>query len=200
MAFDTITGASASTATTFGGAATNKISNFLIGSIAETANIYDSSCNFVDADAVTRKVQWDCSLITAGNTRKVKPADRDIDLTKAARVVIMIAVSDETTAITTGTAKVTFRMPFAMTLTKIKGSLTTGSTSGIPAVDVNETGVSVFSTTLTIDANELTSETAAVAAVLSDTSLADDASITIDIDTAGTGAKGLKIYLIGYET
>ena len=35
---------------------------------------------------------------------------------------------------------------------------------------------------------------------ITDTSLADDAEMTIDIDTAGTGAKGLKVCLIGYQT
>ena len=114
---------------------------------------------------------------------------------------IVVAVSDESTAITTGTAKVTFRMPFAMTLTEIpRGSLSTASSSGNPAIDINEAGASIFSTTLTIDVNEKTSTTAATAAVLSDTALADDAEITIDIDTAGTGAKGLKVYLIGRRT
>ena len=112
---------------------------------------------------------------------------------------LVIACSDETTAITTGTAKVTFRMPFAMTLTAVRASLSTVSSSGNPAIDINEGGASIFSTTLTIDANEKTSTTAATAAVLSDTALADDAEITIDIDTAGTGAKGLKVYLIGYR-
>lgn len=119
------------------------------------------------------------------------PAGKQIDET------IIIAVSDETTAITTGTAKVTFRMPFAMTLSGVRASLGTASSSGNPAIDINEGGVSIFSTTLTIDANEKTSTTAATAAVLSDTALADDAEITIDIDTAGTGAKGLKVALIG---
>jgi hypothetical protein len=110
---------------------------------------------------------------------------------------IGIAVSDETTAITTGTAKVTFRMPFAMTLTGVRASLKTASSSGNPAIDVNEGGVSIFSTTLTIDATEKTSVTAATPAVISDAALADDAEITVDIDTAGTGAVGLKLWLIG---
>jgi hypothetical protein len=114
--------------------------------------------------------------------------------------VLIIAASDETTTITTGTAKVTFRMPFAMTLTEVRASLTTVSSSGNPAFDLNEGGASVFSTTLTIDANEKTSTTAATPAVISDASLADDAEMTVDIDTAGTGAKGVKIYLIGTRT
>ena len=113
---------------------------------------------------------------------------------------IGVALSDETTAITTGTAKVTLRMPFAMTLTAVRASLATASTSGIPTVDINEAGVTILSTKLTIDANEKTSTTAATAAVISDTALADDAEITFDIDVAGTGAKGLKVWLIGTRT
>ena len=111
--------------------------------------------------------------------------------------VIGIAVSDEETALTTGTAKVTFRMPFAMTLTAVRASLSTASTSGLPTFDINEGGTTILSTKLTIDANEKTSTTAATAPVISDTALADDAEITIDIDVAGTGAKGAKVYLIG---
>ena len=112
---------------------------------------------------------------------------------------LVIAVSDETTDLTTGTAKVTFRMPWALTLTSVRASLTTVSSSGTPTIDINEGGTSILSTKLTIDVSEKTSTTAATAAVISDTSLADDAEMTIDIDTAGTGAKGLKVYLIGYR-
>jgi hypothetical protein len=111
--------------------------------------------------------------------------------------VIGIAVSDEETDLTTGNAKVTFRMPFAMTLTAVRASLTTASSSGDPTFDINEDGSTILSTKLSIDSTEKTSTTAATAAVISDTALADDAEITIDIDTAGTGAKGAKVYLIG---
>jgi hypothetical protein len=113
--------------------------------------------------------------------------------------VIQLAASDETTALTTGTAKVTFRMPHAMTLTAVRASLSTAQTSGsIFTVDINEGGTSILSTKLTIDNTEKTSTTAATAAVISDSSLADDAEITIDIDQIGDGtAKGLKVTLIG---
>jgi hypothetical protein len=109
------------------------------------------------------------------------------------------ACSDETTALTAGAGKLTFRMPFAMTLTEVRASLTTAQTSGvILTVDINEVGVSILSTKLTIDNTEKTSTTAATPAVISDTTLADDAEITVDIDQIGDGtAKGLKITLIG---
>lgn len=113
-----------------------------------------------------------------------------------------VACSDETTALTTGTAKVTFRMPVAVTLTGVRASLVTAQTSGsIFTVDINEAGTTVISTKLTIDNTEATSTTAATPPVISDSSLADDALMTVDIDQIGDGtAKGLKIVLIGTRT
>lgn len=136
----------------------------------------------------------------ADNSTKIATTAYADNAVAKQKEVLVIAASDESTAITTGTAKVTFRMPFAMTLTEVRASLTTASSSGNPAVDINESGSSIFSTTLTIDSGEKTSTTAATAAVISDSSLADDAEMTVDIDTAGTGAAGLKIYLIGTRT
>lgn len=114
--------------------------------------------------------------------------------------VLIIAIGDETTALVTGTAFVTFRMPFAMTLTAVRASLTASSSSGNPTFDINESGTTILSTKLSVDSGEKTSTTAATPAVISDASLADDAEITIDIDVAGTGAAGAKIYLIGTRT
>jgi len=113
--------------------------------------------------------------------------------------VICLAGSDETTALSAGTGKITFRMPFAMTLTSVRASLTTAQTSGnIFTVDINDSGTTILSTKLTIDNTEKTSTTAVTLPVISDTALSDDAEITIDIDQIGDGtAKGLKIYLIG---
>lgn len=114
-----------------------------------------------------------------------------------ANETLTFAVSDEATSLTTGTAKVTFRAPFAMTLTAIpRASLSTASSSGDVTVDINEAGTSVLGANkLSIDANEKTSVTAATPTTLADTAIADDAEITVDIDGAGTGAKGLKVTL-----
>ena len=112
---------------------------------------------------------------------------------------IQVAASDETTALTTGTSKVTFRTPCAITVTAVRASLSTAQTSGnILTVDINEGGNSILSTKLTIDNTEKTSVTAATPPVISDTALADDAEMTIDIDQVGDGtAKGLKVTIIG---
>lgn len=109
----------------------------------------------------------------------------------------IVACSDQATAITTGTAKITFRMPRAMTLSSVKASLSTAGTGTVTTFDINKNGTTILSTKLTIDATEETSATAATPAVLSSTALAADDEITVDFDTVGTGAKGAIIYLVG---
>lgn len=114
-------------------------------------------------------------------------------------VYLEVACSSEDGVLEAGTAKVTFRMPFAMTVSEVRASLKTAQASGsIFTVDINEGGTSILSTTLTIDNGEKTSTTAATAAVISDADVADDAEMTVDIDQVGDGtAAGLKIVLIG---
>ena len=111
-----------------------------------------------------------------------------------------VAISDETTALTTGTAKRTFRMPIGCTLTKVRASVVTAPTGATLIFDINEGGSTVLSTKLSIDASEKTSTTAATAAVISDSTIADDAEMTIDIDQvgstiAGAGAKIILYYI-----
>lgn len=115
---------------------------------------------------------------------------------------IQIACSDESTAITTGTAKVTFRMPYAFTVTDVRASVNTAPTGSTILIDINEGGTTILSTKLMIDASEKTSTTAATPAVISDSSLADDAEITIDFDQVGStiAGKGVKVILIGHRT
>jgi hypothetical protein len=120
--------------------------------------------------------------------------------TTSTPVLIQVACSDETTALTTGTAKVTFRAPYAFTLTDVRASVSvcpTGAT--LLTVDLNDSGTTVLSTKLTFDASEYTTTTAATQRVLSDTAIADDAQITIDIDAVGStiAGAGLKVTLIG---
>jgi hypothetical protein len=111
--------------------------------------------------------------------------------------VIVIPVGDETTALTTGTNKVRFRMPFPATLLAVRDSVNLAPTGSALIVDINEAGTSVLGTKLSIDATETSSTTAASAATITDASLADDAEISIDIDQIGStvAGAGLKVYL-----
>lgn len=147
-------------------------------------------------DANAAAAQTTLELVIGTNV--LAPTGSALSLTNQQEIII-IACSDETTALAAGTAEVTFRMPYAMTLTGVRASLTTAQASGnIFTVDINDGGTTVLSTKLTIDNTEETSTTATTAAVISDSALADDAEITIDIDQIGDGtAKGLKVTLIG---
>lgn len=113
--------------------------------------------------------------------------------------IILDVSRDETTALTTGTAKYTFRMPYDFKLITPKDSVTTAPTGSGITVDINKNGTSILSTKLTIDATEKTSFTAATPAVISDNILEEDDEITIDIDVVGStiAGAGLKVQLIG---
>ena len=115
-------------------------------------------------------------------------------------VEISFALSDETTDLTVGASKITFRMPYAMTLTEVRASVATAPTGSNIIVDINQGGTTIMTTDkLSIDASEKTSTTATTAAGLTTTALTDDAEITVDIDQVGStiAGAGLKITFIG---
>lgn len=140
------------------------------------------------------------------DTRKFKTGDGTTAWTALNYAIspvesFILACSDETTPITATANKIKFRMPFAFTVLEVRASLSTAQSSGnIFTVDINESGQTILSTKLTIDNGEKTSTTAATAAVISDSSLADDAEISVDVDQIGDGtATGLKVEIIGHQ-
>lgn len=167
------------------------------------ASLFDAAGAASAAQAASQPLDSDLTAIAALSTtafgRSLLTQADAAALRQTAEIPesFIIALGDETTVITTGTAKVTFRMPYAFTVTGVRSSLTTASSSGLVTVDINEAGTTILSTKLSIDANEKTSTTAVTPAVISDASLADDAEITLDIDAAGTNATGLKVVIIG---
>ncbi len=141
--------------------------------------------------AITADRQITLPLLTANDEMVTRTFNKD---------AFVVSMSDLTTTITTGTSQAYFRCPAAFTITEVRASVLTQSSSGVVTVDINEAGVTILSTKITIDANESSSQTAAIPPVISDTLLADDAEITFDIDTAGTGAAGLIAEIIGFYT
>ncbi len=109
-------------------------------------------------------------------------------------VVYMLVFEDTTPVVGT---RLTFRTHKAFTVTGIKLSLATATSSGIFTVDINENGSSIFSTRPTIDQGEKTSTTAAAAEVISDAELAYDSEITIDFDVVGTGGAKPTVTILG---
>jgi hypothetical protein len=107
----------------------------------------------------------------------------------------IVALSDETTAITTG-IKLTMLAPFAFTLKDVRGVLTEASSSGTVTVDIHKNGTTVMSTDkIEIEATETDSDDATDQPAITTSSFADGDKIEFEVDGAGTGAKGLKVYL-----
>ena len=113
----------------------------------------------------------------------------------------VIACSDETTDLTTGDDKAQIRLPFQFELTSISANVNTAPTGSTISVQVQEDGSDILSTPITIDISETTSATAAVPPVISDSTLASNSIISVDLDQIGssTAGTGLKINLIGYR-
>lgn len=110
-------------------------------------------------------------------------------------------VFDDATAVTTGDGKVIFSVPpdlNGMNLVSVFASVSTVSSSGNPTVSIeNLTDTTVMlSTLLTIDATEYDSSTATAAVIDTDhDDVATGDRLEINVDTAGTGTKGLFVVL-----
>lgn len=111
------------------------------------------------------------------------------------RRTVNIAMSDMSTALTTGAGKAVWVAPEAGQLTDLWVALGTAlSSSGVVRIDANVAGASILTTRPSIDAGEPTSLTG-TAAALSSATFAKGTIFVFDIDDAGTGAKGLQLML-----
>jgi len=116
---------------------------------------------------------------------------------------LVIALSDEDSPLnfaSTSVPAVSFRMPYPMIVTDVKISVRTATSGSGMTCDVHDSGTTILSTKVTIDAAETTSKTAATPPVISDNELADDALIELFMDTrdSGAAARGLKLTVFGY--
>ena len=116
--------------------------------------------------------------------------------------IVQVKVYDDATAATTGDGKAIFCVPLllnGLNLVGIAAFVTTVSSSGLPTVQIRNVtdSVDMLSTKVSIDQGATTSYTATTPAVIdgSHDDVATGDLISIDIDTAGTGAKGLGIIL-----
>ena len=116
--------------------------------------------------------------------------------------IIELKIIDDTTVLTTGDGKLSFCIPASLdgsVLRQVAAFVSTVSSSGTPTIQIRNVtdSVDMLSTRITIDANEKTSYTAAAPAVIDPTKniLQKGDIIAIDVDVAGTGAKGLGVIL-----
>lgn len=130
--------------------------------------------------------------VTAGTLEHLQePSDDNVPVT------IQMSCSNLTSDLTPGANKAYVRAPKAFTLTEVRASLLTASSSGPVRVDVSVNGASILYPLITIDQGEKTSSSAATPPVIEDGTIADDDEITIDIVSEGSGAKGLIVTLKG---
>lgn len=123
-------------------------------------------------------------------------------IANANKEYLMMALSNEDSDLEVATGVITFRMPYGMTLSSIRANVKTAPTGSILIVDIKQNGTTILSTLLSIDASSKTSVGASTPAVISNTSLADDAEMTVDVTQIGSTipGTGLKITFIGTRT
>ena len=172
---------------------------------ADLTDLADGSLTGTLVAAATTSARGSVELATDGETAaSVAVQGSDARLVSATKVEIGIALSAETGDNTASSTvpKVSFRAPFAMTITSLRCSLTKSATGAVFIVDVHLSGTTVMTTNkLSVDASELTSTTAATAHTLTTTSVSDDALLELFIDqvgtTAGNTGEGVKVWIIG---
>ena len=130
----------------------------------------------------------------------IDTVESSITALEAVSVVLTYHTGSETDPLAIGTGYIHFRAPFAFTLTEVRASVATMPTGDNLIFDLNEGGSSVLSTKLSIDDSETTSEDATTPYVISDSSIADDALMTFDIDQIGTTTpgNGVRFTIIGH--
>jgi len=128
-------------------------------------------------------------------------ADDEEQKLLAERAVYFQVIADDT-ALTVEDGKMYFTVPptlNGMNLVDADAAVATASTSGLPAIQIRNVTQSqdMLSTQITIDVSEFNSYDAATPPVI-DTTKDDIATadvLRIDVDGAGTGAKGLHVCL-----
>jgi hypothetical protein len=132
-------------------------------------------------------LQWD----TGSGVWEARPVTKDIE----------VKVIDDATVLTTGDGKAIFCIPARMNgwnLTAAHGFVTTVSSSGTPTVQIRNVtqAADMLTTRITISASAFTTYGGGQGVI--DTGNDDVATgdrIAVDVDVAGTGAKGLGVIL-----
>ena len=129
---------------------------------------------------------------------------KDPYVDELARTVIL-KVMAEGTVVTTGDGKMSFIVPEeadGTDLYSVGAHVYTASTSGAITIQITNASAhplrqDMLSTGITIDENETDSSTAATPAVINTAQdgVSEADQIRIDVDGAGTGAKGLEVRL-----
>jgi hypothetical protein len=189
------------TGTKIGTATTQKLAFWNATPIVQpTGNVLTalSSLGLIDTPTLTS------ADVGLGNVDNTSDANKPISAATAAAIrTIQLKVIDDGATLTTGDGKLIFCIPSnfnGLTLIDADAYVTTSSSSGTPTVqirNVTNSNADMLSTPITVDANETASYTAAVQPVI-DTgqdNVATGDLLAIDVDAAGTGARGLGVIM-----
>jgi hypothetical protein len=118
------------------------------------------------------------------------PVEAAINLAASGVFRLPLSAGAETTLATT--QKALLRAPFAFTVTDVRASLYGEASAAAPTFDINRNGTSILTTKLSIDIGDKTSVGATTPYVFDEDEIVfdDDDELTVDVDTAGTGAEG----------
>lgn len=161
----------------------------------KTSGSYGLLCNIKGSQGATGATG------ATGNTGATgaKGDKGDTGATGASANTVMVKVIADSTPLVVGNGQSTFVVPLSMNgwhFTGVGAHVFANSTVGLPTIVVNKNGANIFSTNLTIDANEADSSTAATSAVIKSDGtqvVATGDVISVDVTVAGTGTKGLEI-------
>lgn len=180
---------------------TDNLTDFSNQLSAITSDLDAHTSNISNPHGVTK------TQVGLGNVDNTSDANKPIstatqtalDLKDSYTEYFYIAFSDPTTAIAAGTNKAYFDVPATFIVTEVAATVFTAQSSGsILTIDINEGVTSILSTKITLDNNETSSATALTAPVISDSSIAANARITIDVDQVGTGAVWGQVRIGGH--
>ena len=183
-----------------GNEAFTEIQLYRNGSFKNKLSIFETFISSTGKDLGTTLLRFkELFLSSYANVLGVKSVENDatkVFATDGSVVSITkelgFALGDETSDIIVGTDVLTFQMPnYATTLLGVSVNVKTAPTGSSAIFDLNENGVSVLSTKISIDVSEKTSEDSATPPVISDATIAANAIMTMDIDQIGSTIAGV---------
>lgn len=163
----------------------------LISSDTAAINLNASKISVLETTIVTHATTASVSLISS----RVSNLEANIGLDS-----FTFACSAEIGNVSTGTV-CTFRMPYDYSLVDVRGALTSASSSGNTSFTVAVNGSTVTSQ-IDLGVGSKTTYSAGASSSLlgvnsSPVGIVMDSEITVNVSSAGTGASGLKVTLVG---
>ena len=163
------------------------------------ARAYNSGTGVITIPGTSDHVTEGTTNLFFSNTRANGTISANVQHSMQQHMVV--ALSGSTDNVFASANVLVLRAPVPMTLYQLpRISVLEAPTGDTIEVGIQVNNSDILSTNLTIDANETTSTTAATPAVLSSTTIADDAEIQFDVNKVGSTLPGKALKLTLYYT